>query len=244
MQPFLDFLKNNAGLVAILGVIVGWGLSSLTSLFLYRRQKKDDEEKDRKERFKHKGELLASDGMSIPNEKIYNAKNLNALFCSYKANLNINGEVDVEFPKGINNIKKLKHHMVYLENIGESDINELEIAVESPKHHVLIEKNHIEEYVKKGLVNYGILLDRKIRKGEVILLTIYYFEDDPIVSLFSASLLLFYHDSLNNVCEQALFPEQNNTYPPSLITLKEWRTHVDVNKNLDHWKRRLNNKNL
>lgn len=237
----LDFLNNNAGFVAILGVIVGWALSSLTSLILYRIRKKDAEEKDIKERFKHKGEFLASDGMNIPDEKVYYIKNIDALFCSYKVSLSKNNEITIGFPKGISNIKKLKHHMVYIENTGESDINELEITVESPKHYMLIEKNHIEEYAEKGLANYGILLDRKIRKGEVVLLTIYYFEDDPAINLFGASLLLFYRDSLNNICEQVLFPEQNKAYEPSSVSQKEWREHVSVQKNLEHWEKRLKN---
>ena len=145
----------------------------------------------------------------------------------------------VRYPKGIHNSKELKRHTIFLENIGDSDINELEIAVESTKKNVLIEKNYIDEFVTKGLVNYGILLDRKIRKGEIITVTIYYYENDPVVSLFSASLLIFYRDSLGNICEQPIFPEQNKTYEPSLISQKEWRDHVNQSKNLEHWSNRL-----
>lgn len=239
MQPFLDFLNSNAGLVAILGVVVGWVLSSITSFILYCRQKKDDEEKDAKERFKDKAELLASDGANIPTERLYDAKNIDALFCSYQTRLDKNGNIDIKYPKGIRNSKELKRHTIFLENIGNSDINELEIAVESPKNNVLIEKNYIDEFTTKGLVNYGIILDRKIQKGEVIAITICYYEEDPVVSLFSASLLLFYRDSLGNVCEQPVFPEQSKSYEPTLITQEEWREHVSVNKNLEHWEKRL-----
>lgn len=235
----LDFLNNNAGFVAILGVIVGWMLSSLTSLILYHRQKKDDEEKDQKERFKHKGELLASDGTNIPTERLYDAKSIDALFCSYQTSLDKNGNINIKYPKGIRNSKELKRHTIFLENIGNSDINELEIAVESPKNNVLIEKNHIDEFATKGLVNYGIILDRKIRKGEVIIVTIYYYEEDPVVSLFSASLLLFYRDSLGNVCKQPVFPKQSKSYEPTPITREKWCEHVNVDKNLEYWQKAL-----
>lgn len=234
----MDFLNSNI-VATTTGALVGGLIAIIASSITYHRQRKDAERKEIRENFKHKAELLASDGANIPSEKLYDAQNIDALFCSYQASLNKEGEVTVRYPKGIHNSKELKRHTIFLENIGDSDINELEIAVESTKKNVLIEKNYIDEFVTKGLVNYGILLDRKIRKGEIITVTIYYYENDPVVSLFSASLLIFYRDSLGNICEQPIFPEQNKTYEPSLISQKEWRDHVNQSKNLEHWSNRL-----
>lgn len=236
----MDFWNSNI-VATVTGAVIGGFIAMTASSITYRRQRKDAEKKEIRENFKHKAELLASDGVNIPNEKLYDAKNINAVFCSYRASLNKRGEVTVRYPKGIHNSKELKHHTIFLENIGDSDINELEIAVENPKKNALIEKNYIDEFITKGLVNYGILLDRKIRKGEIITVTIYYYENDPIVSLFSASLLLFYRDSLGNICEQPIFPEQSKTYEPSLISFKKWRDHINVDRNLKHWKERLEN---
>lgn len=234
----MDFWNSNI-VATVTGAIIGGLIAIIASIVTHRMQRKDAEKKEIRENFKHKAELLASDGANIPSKKLYDAQNINALFCSYQASLDKNGEVDVKYPKGIHNSKSLKRHTIFLENIGDSDINELEIAVENPKKNALIEKNYIDEFVTKGLVSYGILIDRKIRKGEIITVTIYYYEEDPVVSLFSASLLLFYRDSLGNICEQPVFPEQSKTYEPSLISLKEWRTHINIDKNLEHWKRRL-----
>ena len=234
----MDFWNSNI-VATVVGAIVGGVIAIIAGDIAYRRQRKDAEKKERWECFKHKGELDVSNGAEIPNEKIYNAQNMHVIFCSYNVILDKDGEIAVSYPKGISNSKQLKHQIVYFENIGDSDINELEIAVESPKSTVLIEKNDIDKYVKSGVVNYGILLDRKIRKGEVVSLTIYYYENDPIVNLFSASLLLFYRDALGNVCEQAVFPEQEKIYEPSLIAQKEWREHVNTNKNLELWRKRL-----
>lgn len=234
----MDFWNSNI-VATTTGALVGGLIAIIASSITYHRQRKDAERKEIRENFKHKAELLASDGANIPSEKLYDAQNIDALFCSYQASLNKEGEVTVRYPKGIHNSKELKRHTIFLENIGDSDINELEIAVESTKKNVLIEKNYIDEFVTKGLVNYGILLDRKIRKGEIITVTIYYYENDPVVSLFSASLLIFYRDSLGNICEQPIFPEQSKSYEPTLITHQEWREHVNVEKNLNQWEQRL-----
>ena len=230
----MDFWNSN-----IIATLIGGLIAIIASSITYHMQRKDAERKEIRENFKHKAELLVSDGANIPSEKLYDAQNINALFCSYQAILNKEGELTVKYPKGIHNSKELKRHTIFLENIGDSDINELEIAVESPKKNVLIEKNYIDEFVTKGLVNYGILLDRKIRKGEIITVTIYYYENDPVVSLFSASLLIFYRDSLGNICEQPVFPEQNKTYEPSLISQKEWRYHINPNRILEYWTNKL-----
>lgn len=236
----MDFWNSNI-VATVTGAIIGGFIAMAASSITYRRQRKDAEKKEIRENFKYKAELLASDGANIPSKKLYDAKNINAIFCSYQANLNKRGEVTVRYPKGIHNSKELKRHTIFLENIDDSDINELEIAVENPKKNALIEKNYIDEFITKGLVNYSILLDRKIRKGEIITVAIYYYENDPIVSLFSASLLLFYRDSLGNICGQPIFPEQSKTYEPSLISFKKWRDHINVDRNLEHWKGRLKN---
>lgn len=221
----LDVLNNNPGLIAIvsvvfglIGVVLGWGLNTITDSIKYKRQKRDEEEREQRERFKHKGEFFASDGGNIPTEKFYNLQNVDVLFCSYKASLNKNGEVVIKYPKEIRNSKSLKRHTIFFENIGDSDINELQIAVESPKHHALIYKELVDDFAEQGLISYGVLLDRKIRKGEIVSLTIYYCEEDSIVPLFSASLLLFYRDALGNICEQPVFADQDKIYEPTLIT--------------------------
>lgn len=205
----MEFWNNNI-IATVTGAIVGGVIAIIASGITHYWQRKDAERREIRENFKHKAELLASDGGNIPSEKLYDSQNINVLFCSYEASLDYNNNIAIKYPKGIRYTKGLKRHTIFLENIGDSGINELEIAVENPKKNVLIEKNYIDEFTTKGLANYGVLLDKKIRKGEIIV-TIYYYEEDPVVSLFSASLLLFYRDSLGNICEQPVFPEQNKT---------------------------------
>lgn len=232
----LDFLNNNAGFVAILGVIVGWALSSLTSLFLYRRQKKDDEEKDKRERFKNKARFTIRSKFEVREEQI--KQKLSVILCSY--DVKADGiSIKAKYPKELLGFGNLKYEHFYFENIGKSDIYDFEFAVESPKHNAMFKRDLYTKFIKEGLISYGVSSDKMLRKGEIARLTVYYSELDPIINIFSSSLLVFYRDELNNICEQAVFPEQNNIYEPTLISYKEWREHVSVEKNLEHWRKRL-----
>lgn len=239
MQDFLNFLNNNPGLVAILGVIVGWALSSLTSLFLYRRQKKDDAEKEKKERYKHKAELLVNDYFRDHGS---NVRKLDLILCAYGVALDKDGFPLVGLPKEIVDTKNLKKEILYLENIGDSAINELEVAVSDTKNTALIGKKNAKTYFEKGLISYGVSLDRKIKEGEALELVIYHEEDDFVDSSAFAPIVIFYRDSLNNVCEQALFVNGRNIYEPQSVDYSQWRSHVDINRNLILWEERLNRK--
>lgn len=99
-----------------------------------------------------------------------------------------------------------------------------------------------EEYIKEGYISYGIMLDRKIRVGEAIELDIYYDDKTSISNPVSASIEIYYRDSLNNICAQPLFIKERKIYEPRLIEYSEWRKQVSVEKNLEHWRRRLQNK--
>ena len=112
----LDFLNSNAGFVAILGVIVGWALSSMTTLILYRRQKKDNEEKDVKERFRHKAEFIYS--QRLKNER-GDIKRLEVTFCTYQPSIGKDDMVEVTYPKELLSRNKMKTEYFYFENIGE-----------------------------------------------------------------------------------------------------------------------------
>lgn len=95
----MDFLNNNVA-STIIGAIVGGIIAIIAGDITCRRQRKDVKEKEDRENFK---------------------KN--------KAKPNKNGFIDTEISKAYSNKEKLKHEIIYLENIGRSDINELEIAI-------------------------------------------------------------------------------------------------------------------
>ena len=115
----------------------------------------------------------------------------------------------------------------------------MEIAIADPKNAAILNAKTANDFIKKGLISYGVKLDRKIRIGEAVELIIYYDEKAPIDDVFSASIEIYYRDSINNVCAQPLFVKERKIYEPRLIDYSEWREQVSVDKNLEHWKRRL-----
>ncbi len=242
----LDFLNDNPGLVAVVsaisglvGVVLGWGLNIISDSIKHNRLKKEEEEKEQRERFKNKARFRMRSMFDVRGEQI--KQSINVVLCSYKARMK-GGFVTIEYPKELSDTNTIKHKDYYFENIGKTDIYDFEFAVENPKNQAIFKRDLYTKYIKEGLISYGISSDRMLRKREIVRLTVYYSEYDPIINMSSASLLVFYRDELNNVCEQAVLPEDNNIYEPTLISLRGWREHVNVDKNLEHWRRRLEKK--
>ena len=231
----MDFWNSNI-VATITGAIVGGLIAIVASIVTYRMQRKDAEKKEIRENFKNKAELSINEWFKDNGD---NTKELYVIPCPYIAKLNNEGFIDTEIPKAYSNKEKLKREIIYLENIGKSDINELEIAIADPKNAAILNAKTANDFIKKGLISYGVKLDRKIRIGEAVELIIYYDEKALIDDIFSASIEIYYRDSINNVCAQPLFIKERKIYEPRLIDYSEWREQVSVDKNLEHWKRRL-----
>lgn len=245
MNDIVKQLNGNPGLIAIIsavsglfGVVLGWCLNMISDHIKYNRAKKAEEEKEQRERFKNKARFVMCNKSDVHKEQV--SQKISVVLCSYKIRMK-NGYVEATYPKDLLDVDNLKYEHFCFKNVGKSDVYDFEFAVENPKYQAIFKRNYCTKYTKEGLISYGVLSDRMLRKGEIVRLTIYYLEQDPIINLLEASLLLFYRDELNNVCEQSIFPMQNNIYEPILISQKDWREHVNVNKNLKHWKRRLTN---
>lgn len=202
-------------------------------------QKNDNLEKERRDRFSRKAEFSVNESFRAKGN---NAKEMHIILCPYTAAIDKDGFVSTTIPGGYADKNILSHDVIYLENVGESDVNEIEIATADPKNTALLDADNAKKYIKDGYISYGVLLDRKIRKSEAIKLNVYYLKDSPINDTISASIEIYYRDSLNNICAQPLFVSERKTYEPHSIHYSEWREQVSVNKNLDHWHRRLRGK--
>ncbi len=223
----------------IIGVIVGWLLSSTTTYLVYRCQKIDQLKKEQRNSFRSKARFGMRSKYDVRGEQI--KQNISVVLCSYKAKMK-DDFVTIDYTKELLDTNTFKHEDYYFENIGKSDIYDFEFAVENPKNQAMFKRDLYTKYIKEGLIGYGVSSDRMLRKGVIVKLTVYYSEYDPVINIMNASLLVFYRDELGNVCEQAVFPDNNNIYEPTLISFKEWREHVSIDKNLEQWKRRLENK--
>lgn len=229
----MDFWNSN-----FVSAVTGGLIAIAASIVTYRLQRKDAEKKEIRENFKNKAELSVNECFKVNGD---NVREISVIPCPYKAKLNKDEFIDTEISKVYSNKQKLKHEIIYLENIGKSDINELEVAIADPKNRAILNAETSSDFISNGLISYGVMLDRKIRVGEAIELNIYYDEKAPISDTISASIEIYYRDSINNVCAQPLFIKERKIYEPQLIEYSEWREQVSVDKNLEHWKRRLSN---
>ena len=130
----MDFLNSN-----VASAIVGGIIAIVAGDIMYRRQKRDDKKREMRENFKHKAELHTEKFFDARNKEV---KKKQIIVCSYGPKLDRNGEVICALPKGIKETAKLEKEYVYLENIGETDINELEIAVMDSKGYVVYDKQY------------------------------------------------------------------------------------------------------
>ena len=159
----MDFWNSNI-VATVTGAIVGGIIAIIASSITYYWQRKDTERKEIRENFKYKAELRADRSLDVRDKRV---EIINVVFCSYKVVLDKNGFADISYSEKITDFTKLKQAVIYLENIGKSDINELEIAVANPKNTALFEKSSIETFANNGSISYGVLFDDKIRPGRL-----------------------------------------------------------------------------
>ena len=85
----------------------------------------------------------------------------------------INNKTDVEFnySKDVLNKKKYSHLKFYLKNIGNADINQLDICATAQKNTMLCQVDDIKVFTENKLVNYSYLFDRKIMKEKTVMIS-------------------------------------------------------------------------
>ena len=237
MKSVLDFLNNNPGFVAILGVVIGWALSSVSDRKLYKRQKRDALDKERRDCFAAKAELSYNRYFEDRGD---NVERIEIVLCSYEPFLDKSGNVCVRYPrrKLRNSVPTKKYY--YFENTGRSDINELEIATADPKYFAIIPKDSLKIYTENKIVGYSVSLGRKIRRGMALEIVVNFFGDRAVVDAFSSVMEIYYRDSLGNNCRQAFFLGEEKITEPFPTNPKERFEKTNIEANLRHWKRRLN----
>ena len=207
----LEFLNNNAGIVAILGVIVGWFLNIVTEIIRNYFKKKEEQKRRELKKFENKAELFLNknyeDNEIIPRIKV--------------ALLSYDGNIDN--PQITNTLSK-KHEKAYFyfENIGKADIHELSICVTVPERQLIYSDDTLKNIKDNKILNFSVDCDERIFVNQAFELEIGYCSDDSVFNFASASLAIIYRDSLGNICEQPFFPDKNKIYEPTKISPKQY----------------------
>ena len=223
MKEILNFVNNNAGVVSLITLMVTIVFQIIMTKSDRKYNEKQENKKNRRKEFENKAEFIIDNNMeddgTIPQIEIF--------MTDFDAKV-INNKTDVEFyySKDILNKQKYNHLKFYLKNIGNADINQLDICATAQKNTMLCQIDEIKFLAENKLVNYSYLFDRKIMKGKAIMIDIAYLPDSKICNTFSSELALIFRDSYGNLYEQPFFLQQENLYEPRSITHKEYNIYT------------------
>lgn len=222
IKNIINYINNNA----IVASLITLALSTIIQIIMKKSDRKyeskKENKKEKKQEFLNKAELHIEDKKWDSKEK----PDICLFITDFKAS--ITDEKDVEFHYSIDILKKdkYKHLRFYIRNIGNADINQLDICATSQKNTMLCDIDLIKNIVDNKFVSYSFCYDRKILKNETILIDIAYLEDSKIYNTFSSELALLFRDSYGNLYEQPFFIQQRNLYEPHKISNKEYRIYT------------------
>lgn len=233
MKEILNFINNNA----IVASLITLFLSTLIQVIFRKSDRKYNEKqenkKNRRKEFENKAELIIDNNMeddgTIPHIHLF-MTDFNAKVVKSKT------DVEFHYSKDVLNKKKYSHIKFYLKNIGNADINQLDICATAQKNTMLCQIDEIKFLVENKLVNYSYLFDRKIMKEKAIMIDIAYLPDSKICNTFSSELALIFRDSYGNLYEQPFFLQQENMYEPRSITHKEYNIYTKTDTAIECFK--------
>lgn len=236
MQKILSFINSNA----IIASFITLSINLIIQIVFRKNDRKyssDRENKAKKKReFENKAELNIRSNI-VKDDSIQCIK---VIISDFKVKLSEDkNDVDFYYPQNILEKEKYKHLIFYIQNIGNADINQLDICVTSQKNMMLCDINNLETYVKNKLINYNCLYDRKILKQEIIKVDIAYLESSKIFSPLCSELEILFRDSYGNLYTQPFFLQHENLYEPKLISSKEYNSHIRTDAAIEYFKKYL-----
>lgn len=220
MEKIISFINDNAIVASLITLAISTVIQIAFRYSDRRYSEKIDNKKEKRKQFENKAEFIIENNIE-DNETI---PRINLIMSDFKVKVTEDkSDVDFYYSKDILNNKKYKHMLFYIKNIGNVDVNQLDICVTSQRNTMISSVEYMWIYVKNKTVNYSHCYDRRIRKGDVVLIDIAYLDDSRIFSSLSSELALLYRDSYNNLYEQPFFLEETNLYEPFKVTNKDYR---------------------
>lgn len=127
MKEIINYINDNAIVASIITLIISTIIQIIFRYSDRRYNEKQENKRDRKEQFKNKAELYVID------EKVSkkNKPDISLFLTDFKATVNEDEDVLFYYRDEVLNKEKYKHMRFYLKNIGNADINQLDICVTS-----------------------------------------------------------------------------------------------------------------
>ena len=222
MKDIFNFINSNA----VVASLITLGITTIIQVIFRKSDrkynKKQENKKERKQQFLNKAELHIEDKKQDSKEK----PDICLFMTDFKVSINDKKDVEFHYSKDALKKDKYKHLKFYIKNIGNADINQLDICATAQKNTMLCDIESIKYIVDSKFVNYSYCYDRKILKNDIILIDIAYLEDSKICNTFSSELALLFRNSYGNLYEQPFFIQQNNLYEPHFISNKDYRIYT------------------
>lgn len=223
MKEIFDYISNNSFLTTIIGVIIGGLISFFTSTYDRKQRLKEEIARETRRQYENKAELKIENVLMESNNK----PDIEVFLSPFKVDYSKEGEkYSFLYPKDIKNRKKHKYKEFIIKNIGKADINELDICATFKNHNILVDYKSLDMLVDNKIVEYSYSYDRKILKGDNIILRVYYIEGLQMRHPISCTLAILFRDSFNNLYEQLFWYEKDNLYEPRQIDYKEYRSSI------------------
>lgn len=222
MKDIFNYINSNA----VVASLITLGITTIIQIIFRKNDRKYNEKrenkKERKQQFLNKAELHIEDKKWDSKEK----PDICLFMTDFKVSINDKKDVEFHYSKDVLKKDKYKHLKFYIKNIGNADINQLDICATAQKNTMLCDIESIKYIVDSKFVNYSYCYDRKILKNDIILIDIAYLEDGKICNTFSSELALLFRDSYGNLYEQPFFIQQRNLYEPHTISNKDYRIYT------------------
>lgn len=235
MKEIIDYINNNAIVASLLTLI----LTTIIQILFRRSDRRYNEKKESKDKhhieFQNKAELLIDDNIKNDDGTV---PHINLFMTDFDVKvLKEENTVNFYYSKDVLNSKKYKHLVFYIKNIGNADIQQLDICSSFQKSVMLCDIDSLKSFVNNNFVNYSHCFDRKIMKNNYIMIDIAYLEDSKICGMFSSELVLLYRDSYNNLYKQPFFIQQRNLYEPKSISYKDYLIYTTVDLAIECFKK-------
>lgn len=180
----------------------------------------------RREEFVNKAELY----VDISKSKIRFKPDISIFMTDFTSTIESDNVV-FEYDSDSLNRRKYKHLRFYLKNVGNADINSLDICVTSQRSTMLCGIDEVDFIVKNKFINYNFCYDRKILKGDTILVDIAFLKSSKIFHTFSCELAVLFTDSYNNMYRQPFFINGvGKLYEPTRISSKQYKIQTTTYK--------------
>ena len=222
MKDIFNFINNNAVVASLITLAITTIIQIIFRKNDRKYNEKQENKKERKQQFLNKAELHIEDKKWDSKEK----PDICLFMTDFKVLINDKKDVEFHYSQNVLKKDKYKHLKFYIKNIGNADINQLDICATAQKNTMLCDIESIKYIVDSKFVNYSYCYDRKILKNDIILIDIAYLEDSKICNTFSSELALLFRDSYGNLYEQAFFIQQRNLYEPHPVSNKDYRIYT------------------